>query len=71
MGCLASQGSIVYAGSTPGIVAGVTQFNLQLNSIPITGLEELAITVDRSQQSIGKLDKALSDHNDPSFAIQA
>jgi hypothetical protein len=30
-GCIASQGNIVYAGAATRVVAGVTQFNLQLN----------------------------------------
>jgi uncharacterized protein (TIGR03437 family) len=55
--CFASQGTIVYAGAAPGIVAGVTQFNLQLNTgpqpVPVKGqLQELAISVTGLNQLI-------------------
>ncbi len=49
--CAASQGNIVYAGAAPGIVAGVTQFNLQLN-VPVTQLQELTISVSGLNQPV-------------------
>jgi uncharacterized protein (TIGR03437 family) len=55
-GCGASQGSIVYAGAAPGIVAGVTQFNLQLNGgsqpVKITALQQVTILVSGLNQFI-------------------
>ncbi len=48
--CFASQGNIVYAGAAPGIVAGVTQFNLQL--ISVKTLQELTISVSGLNQLI-------------------
>ena len=54
--CFASQGNIVYAGAAPGIVAGVTQFNLQLNAgpqpVPVTQLQELTISVSGLNQLV-------------------
>jgi uncharacterized protein (TIGR03437 family) len=54
--CSASQGTIVYAGAAPGIVAGVTQFNLQLNTgaqpVAIKNLQQVAISVGGFTQSI-------------------
>ena len=47
--CSASLGAIVYAGAAPGIVAGVTQFNLKLNGSPqpvsVTNLQQVTILV--------------------------
>jgi uncharacterized protein (TIGR03437 family) len=54
--CSASQGAIVYAGAAPGIVAGVTQFNLKLNGSPqpvsVTNLQQVTILVSGVNQLI-------------------
>lgn len=54
--CSASQGAIVYAGAAPGIVAGVTQFNLKLNGSPqpvsVTSLQQVTILVSGLNQLI-------------------
>jgi uncharacterized protein (TIGR03437 family) len=54
--CFASQGAIVYAGAAPGIVAGVTQFNLQLNAgaqpVAIKNLQQVTVSVEGLSQSI-------------------
>ncbi len=54
--CSASQGSIVYGGAAPGIVAGVTQFNLQLNGgqqpVSVTALQQITILVSGLNQLI-------------------
>ena len=49
--CAASLGTILYEGAAPGIVAGVTQINLQLNiagsqSLSITGLQQVSIILE-------------------------
>ncbi len=48
--CQASQGTIIYGGTAPGIVAGVTQFNLLLNAtgvqpVSVSGLQKVFIFV--------------------------
>jgi uncharacterized protein (TIGR03437 family) len=54
--CSASGGAIVYAGASPGIVAGVTQFNLQLNGSPqpvsVTNLQQVTILVSGLNQLV-------------------
>jgi uncharacterized protein (TIGR03437 family) len=54
--CSASLGAIVYAGAAPGIVAGVTQFNLKLNGSPqpvsVTNLQQVTILVSGLNQLI-------------------
>lgn len=53
LACSASQGIIVYAGAAPGIVAGVTQFNLQLNSgVQPAGLQQETISISGLNQTI-------------------
>jgi uncharacterized protein (TIGR03437 family) len=45
--CLASEGAILYEGAAPGIVAGVTQINLQLNSsVSATRLTQVLILIE-------------------------
>ena len=49
--CVASKGTILYEGAAPGIVAGVTQINLQLNAsgpqvVSVTGLQEVSILLE-------------------------
>jgi uncharacterized protein (TIGR03437 family) len=41
--CLANEGTILYEGVAPGLVAGVTQINLQLNAISIADLQQVSI----------------------------
>ena len=48
--CSASEGTILYEGVAPDIVAGVTQVNLQLNAsgpqaVSVTGLQEVSIFI--------------------------
>lgn len=44
--CQASEGTIVYEGAAPGIVAGVTQFNLRLNITGVTALQQTSIFIN-------------------------
>lgn len=49
--CSASEGTILYEGAAPGIVAGVTQINLQLNAsgpqaVSVTGLQQVSILLE-------------------------
>jgi uncharacterized protein (TIGR03437 family) len=49
--CSASEGTILYEGVAPGIVAGVTQINLQLNALgpqvlTVTGLQPVSILLE-------------------------
>jgi hypothetical protein len=37
---------VVYAGAAPGIVAGVTQFNLQVGTPPTFPFNEFFLTLD-------------------------
>ncbi len=43
--CVAAGASVLYGGPAPGIVEGVEQFNLQLNTSPVAPVQQVAIFV--------------------------
>jgi uncharacterized protein (TIGR03437 family) len=50
--CYASTGSVLYEGPVPGVVEGVTQFNLQLGPVSGSGVQQTLVYVGVLGQSV-------------------